>query len=187
MANVGQAAALSALQWMDALFAHGTITFYSGTMPATPETALVGNTALVTWAFQSTPFSIPSFSGGTQTAAASFVAASVAPVAGGNVTFARAAPATWAANTAYAVGNGVLNGANIYQCMVAGTSGSSGGPTGNAPLVTDGGVTWNFVGIGPALIDYTVGLSSADIIVGNTNIQTGTNVSLALNHKMAAV
>lgn len=50
----------------------------------------------------------------------------------------------WLPLTAYVVGNTVQNNNIVYTCTVAGTSASSGGPTGtSAP--TDGTVTWSFV------------------------------------------
>jgi hypothetical protein len=53
---------------------------------------------------------------------------------------------SWAASTAYTVGQSVSNGANVYVVTTAGTSASSGGPTGTGTGITDGSVTWNFVG-----------------------------------------
>jgi hypothetical protein len=52
----------------------------------------------------------------------------------------------WAVSTAKAVGAFVTNGGNLYQCVTAGTTASSGaGPTGTGAGITDGGVTWNYV------------------------------------------
>jgi len=53
--------------------------------------------------------------------------------------------ATWAASTAYGVGDKRLNGGNAYYCTVAGTSASSGGPTGTGSAITDGTVTWKYI------------------------------------------
>lgn len=50
----------------------------------------------------------------------------------------------WAASTAYAVGAQVTNGANVYTCTTAGTSASSGGPTGTGSSITDGTCVWAF-------------------------------------------
>src|SRR5262249_58579743 len=52
----------------------------------------------------------------------------------------------WQPSTAYAVGDLVTNGVNVYRCTVAGTSAATGGPTatGTAPI-TDGTVSWVFV------------------------------------------
>lgn len=187
MANVGQSVASAALINADHLFDNGTITMYSGTQPASPETALSGNTALAAWTFSASAFGTPSLSSGNEQASASFTASSVAPTNSGTVTFARAVPPAWTASKAYTIGQGVTNGGNVYQCIGAGTSASSGGPTGTGTSITDGTVTWQYLSAGPALIDYTVGTSGTDIIIGNTSIQTGTNVSLTLTHKMPAV
>jgi len=187
MANVGQGVALSALSTLNGLYDNGALVMYSGTQPASPETALSGNTVLVSWVFSNVAFALPTFSAGAQSALASFVAASVAPAAGGTATFARATPPAWQNSHAYALDAGVSNGGNIYQVQIAGTSASSGGPSGTAANIVDGSVTWAYVGPGPALMDYTVGTSGTDIIVGNTTIQTGTNVSMSLTHRVTAV
>lgn len=50
----------------------------------------------------------------------------------------------WTASTAYAVGDTVLNGGNTYRCTAAGTSASTGGPTGTTASITDGSVTWTY-------------------------------------------
>lgn len=52
----------------------------------------------------------------------------------------------WAALTAYTVGQRVYNGTNTYECTVAGTSASSGGPVVTSGTTVDGTVTWQFVG-----------------------------------------
>ncbi|WP_246794591.1 major capsid protein P2 [Burkholderia perseverans] len=51
----------------------------------------------------------------------------------------------WAASTAYALGALVSNGGNLYRVATAGTSASSGGPTGTGAAITDGSVTWAYV------------------------------------------
>jgi hypothetical protein len=48
----------------------------------------------------------------------------------------------WQPSTAYALRRYARNGANLYECITAGTSASSGGPTGTAAEITDGTVTW---------------------------------------------
>jgi hypothetical protein len=53
----------------------------------------------------------------------------------------------WAITTAYSVGTRVFNGANVYECVVAGTSGAGAGPVATSGADTsDGTVTWYFVG-----------------------------------------
>lgn len=50
--------------------------------------------------------------------------------------------APWSPSTAYKLREFVTNGANTYECVVAGTSDSSGGPSGTNSFITDGSVTW---------------------------------------------
>ena len=52
----------------------------------------------------------------------------------------------WAATTAYVAGNLVVAGSLLYACVAAGTSGSSV-PTGTSNSVTDGTVTWTYMGV----------------------------------------
>jgi hypothetical protein len=89
--NVAQATAGAMLSAGDALMNGGTLVWYNGTQPATPETALSGNTVVATFTFQTPAFGTPAFSGGLMKATASFVSASAVASATGNpVTFARA-------------------------------------------------------------------------------------------------
>ena len=87
--NLSIVAGTAALNAITGLAANGTLVFLSGTQPATPEAALSGNTALVTFTFSATPFGSASNSGGYELETASFVSNSVAPAAGGVATFAR--------------------------------------------------------------------------------------------------
>lgn len=48
----------------------------------------------------------------------------------------------WVASTDYELRNFAVNGSNLYECTTAGTSASSGGPTGTASEITDGTVVW---------------------------------------------
>jgi hypothetical protein len=88
--NLATAAASAALSAVNTLLNGGSLIIYSGTMPATPETALSGNTALATFTFSASAFGSNSFSGGNEQATASFTASSVTPSANGTATFARA-------------------------------------------------------------------------------------------------
>jgi hypothetical protein len=54
------------------------------------------------------------------------------------------APTEWAGGYDYSLGDRVYNGAGIYLCVTAGTSASSGGPTGTSSAVVDGSVTWQW-------------------------------------------
>ncbi|HEV2673380.1 MAG TPA: hypothetical protein VGV37_02495 [Aliidongia sp.] len=53
--------------------------------------------------------------------------------------------APWAASTLYATGVIVTNGANTYECVIAGTSAASGGPSGTTAQIADCTATWEYV------------------------------------------
>lgn len=55
-----------------------------------------------------------------------------------------AATTAWVASTAYAYGDERSNGGNTYICKTAGTSASSGGPTGTTSEITDGTCVWDY-------------------------------------------
>ena len=48
----------------------------------------------------------------------------------------------WEASTDYALRDFTINNKMLYECITAGTSASSGGPTGTEASITDGTVTW---------------------------------------------
>jgi|GEM_PF-3834585 len=56
----------------------------------------------------------------------------------------------WAGSTAYTVGQRAVNSSKVYECITAGTSASSGGPTTTASDITDGTAHWKYVGAGAA-------------------------------------
>lgn len=65
----------------------------------------------------------------------------------------------WAPSTAYTPNGSppltyVRNGGNIYLCKTAGTSASSGGPTGTSADITDGTARWTY--IEPSVQDYDI-------------------------------
>lgn len=64
------------------------------------------------------------------------------------IEFGSGVPA-WADSTAYAVGDVVVNGSSAYECITAGTSAGSGGPTGTGADITDGGAHWRFLNAKP--------------------------------------
>ena len=68
---------------------------------------------------------------------------------------ALAATTAWASATAYTVGDVVTNDtpAKVYICTTAGTSAGSGGPTGTGTAITDGTVTWRYVGDGDGHVE----------------------------------
>ena len=75
----------------------------------------------------------------------------------------------WAALTLYELGDRVSNSSNVYQCIQAGTSAASVGPTGFTPDVTlDGSVLWTFVGQGLAAADAIAESVDLGPIVGST-------------------
>ena len=51
----------------------------------------------------------------------------------------------WSSNHAYVAGAYIQNSGNIYWASTAGTSASSGGPSGTGTSITDGTVTWQYV------------------------------------------
>ncbi len=73
----------------------------------------------------------------------------------------------WVALTVYEVDDRVENGGNIYQCITAGTSAASGGPTGETPEFTvDGTCFWTFLGTGAAAVDAEASSVELGPIVG---------------------
>lgn len=70
----------------------------------------------------------------------------------------------WRASTAFIVGDLCSNGGNVYYCSTAGTSASSGGPSGTT-TASDGTVTWTYV--------RPVGLSVGVNSTGGTNTAAG--------------
>lgn len=86
----------------------------------------------------------------------------------------------WAASTAYVVGNVVLGQttSRVYQCIVAGTTASAGGPTGTGDAIADGTVTWKYIGEGGIFWGYgtitgwnsttQVGVALATDLLGTT-------------------
>lgn len=71
----------------------------------------------------------------------------------GTATIVAATP--WAGSTAYVAGDRRTNASGVYLCTAPGTSASSGGPTGTTRGVniTDGGVTWRYLGPGTGYVD----------------------------------
>lgn len=60
---------------------------------------------------------------------------------------------SWANTTAYVVGDRRTNSSRCYVCTGAGTSAGSGGPTTTSDEITDGTVTWRYMGEGAAAVD----------------------------------
>lgn len=98
--------------------------------------------------------------------------------------FKTVAPATiaaltaWAPTTAYALGDRRTNASRVYQCITAGTSAGSGGPTTTAADNTDNTVHWRYLGEGTGAVDVAMTSVELDAIVALsgdlTSIQTPT-------------
>jgi hypothetical protein len=186
--NASQTAVSSALSAFNALLNGGTLVFLSGTQPATPETALSGNTTLCTATYSATAFGTPSFSSPNMQATASFTAGSYTPAAAGTSTFARAyesngttavadftVGSNWIASQAAVLGQYCYANGNTYRCTTAGTSGTTA-PSGTTTF-TDGTVTWTYVGAGQLF----------DILISNPAIQLSVPISVSQTMKMPAV
>ena len=68
-------------------------------------------------------------------------------------------PLAWVLSTAYRLGEEVTNDSGkLYTCTTAGTSASSGGPTGTGTSITDGTVVWDYISaVGSISINYDGG------------------------------
>jgi uncharacterized phage protein gp47/JayE len=84
--------------------------------------------------------------------------------------------AAWAPSTAYAAGDRRTNASRSYQCITAGTSAASGGPTTTAADITDGTVHWKYLGEGTGAVDAPAASVNTGPVVGVsgdiTQIQT---------------
>ena len=91
MSNPTILSAQTALTAINALCNSGTLTIYSGTMPATPETAVGAGVPLATWTFTATAFAAPGSTlvSGHIEATANFAATSVTPLNNGTGAWAR--------------------------------------------------------------------------------------------------
>jgi uncharacterized phage protein gp47/JayE len=64
-----------------------------------------------------------------------------------------ASVSAWVNTTSYALGDRVKNSSKVYQCITAGTSAGSGGPTTTAANIIDGTVHWRYLGAGTGAVD----------------------------------
>lgn len=62
--------------------------------------------------------------------------------------------AAWAASTTYAVGAIVRNSDRVYECIRAGDSAGSGGPTSTGDSIVDNEVTWKYISEGGVQFGY---------------------------------
>ena len=76
----------------------------------------------------------------------------------------------WAANTAYTVGDVVVNDSDkVYTCDTAGTSAGSGGPTGTGANITDGTARWDYLRTGSTyfkVLRKDLSGVASDVVVG---------------------
>lgn len=186
--NASQSGVGVALAAYCALYNSGTLVFLTGTMPATPETALSGNTTLCTATYAATAYGAPAFSSPNMQATASFTAGSYSPVAGGSCTFARGLKSdgttveadftvgsAWIASQAVVLGQYCTSSGNTYKCTTAGTS-STVTPSGTTTF-TDGTAVWTYQGAGQLF----------DVLISNPIIQLGVPVAVSQTMKMPAV
>ncbi len=186
--NASQTGVSAALAAYCALFNSGSLVFLSGTQPATPETALSGNTTLCTGVYAATAYGAPSFSTPNMVATASFTAGSYTPVAGAACVFARGyetngttvladftVGSAWIASQAVVLGQWCTASGNTYKCTTAGTS-STTAPSGSTTF-TDGTAVWTYQGSGQLF----------DILISNPIIQTAVPIAVTQTMKMPAV
>lgn len=72
----------------------------------------------------------------------------------------------WQASSAVVVGEYVSNGGNLYRCTTAGTTASSGGPSGTGATISDGTAVWAYQQAG------------TDMSMDNTAIASGQSVTI---------
>jgi hypothetical protein len=186
--NASQAAVSSALSAFNANLNNGTLVFLSGTQPATPETALNGNTTLCAATYSATAFGTPAYSSPNMQATGSFTAGSYTPTNAGTSTFARGyesngttvvadftVGSNWIASQAVVLGQYCYSSSNTYRCTTAGTS-STTAPSGTTTF-TDGTAVWTYVGAGQLF----------DILITNPAIQLAVPISISQTMKMPAV
>lgn len=91
--------------------------------------------------------------------------------------------AAWTISTFYALGARVTHAAQCYQCTVAGTSAGSGGPTGESTAITDGTVTWAWLGAGTAAVDAKLtAVASGAVVAGVRDLTVIGNPTVGLLH-----
>lgn len=179
--NLAPSAGIDALTPIFPLLNSGTALGYSGTQPASTQTALSGNTTIVTADFATTALSgSVASSGGFASGSLAFV--STQPTAGnsGVITFFRlfksdgttvvadlTAGNNWLPNEPVVAGQLNVNGGNTYQCTTAGTTAASGGPTGTGTGITDGTAVWQYVFAG-----------NPGVLLDNANVAQSTKINI---------
>ena len=82
----------------------------------------------------------------------------------------------WAGSTSFSVGDIRRNSGNVYECIKAGTSASSGGPSGELDSIVDGSVSWKFIDDG--------GIHHGNATI--TAVNSTTEVDATVNKNFAA-
>ena len=72
----------------------------------------------------------------------------------------------WSPSVSVVAGEHRMNGGNLYRCTTAGTTASSGGPTGTGGSITDGTAVWTYIQVG------------GDMVLNNTSIAPGQQVDI---------
>lgn len=83
---------------------------------------------------------------------------------------------TWTASTAYSLNAYANLGGNSYKVTTAGTSASSGGPTGTGSAITDGTVVWAY---------QEKALLPADVLAMMAAVRTVSNLPLTMSRSMS--
>jgi hypothetical protein len=80
----------------------------------------------------------------------------------------------WVASVSVIIGEHRTNGGNLYRCTTAGTTASSGGPTGTGSSVTDGTAVWAYVQVGSDMaIDNTSIAINQQVTITSFNLTAG--------------
>lgn len=151
--------------------ASAKLRFYAGTPPTDESTALSSNTLLAEFtlspdaAAAGTKQFVPTALTVTATAAGLVRFYRIYNSAGSTCHEQGIVAQPWAGSTAFVLNQHVSNGGNAYKCTTAGTSASSGGPTGTGTGITDGTAVWDFV-------------DTTDLTLDNTNIASGQSVKV---------
>jgi len=121
--NTSQTLAGAMLAAAATRYGGGSLVFYTGTMPATPESPLAGNTVLLTYNFAPVAFTAPAFSASNEQMVANFITSAATPAVGGTVGFARA----WASDGATALADYTVGSAGT-DIIIASTNITLGVP-----------------------------------------------------------
>tara|TARA_R110000751_G_scaffold264535_3_gene363624 strand:+ start:5512 stop:8271 length:2760 start_codon:yes stop_codon:yes gene_type:complete len=83
--------------------------------------------------------------------------------------------AAWAASTSYALGVVKRNSGNVYECIKAGTSAGSAGPSGEGDEIVDNSVTWKFLRDGGIQWGYctVTAFTNTTVVVATINSNFG--------------